>query len=60
MKRSVTISESEDKNFILMEKDYYKKVKHGRRFWGWGKRKLKCRYFVFWIPFGENCNKCWD
>ncbi|KIX21992.1 hypothetical protein SY27_04775 [Flavobacterium sp. 316] len=59
MKREVTIKESEDKIFLLIEKDYFKRVKEGRRFWGWGKHKLKCRYFIFGIPVKENCNNCW-
>ncbi len=53
-----TIVESDDKRFLYWNQDYYKKVKPGAKFWGWGKRKGKCRYFVFWIPFGEGCGEC--
>jgi hypothetical protein len=59
-KKTMVITQSEDKKSLLMEGDYYIKVEEGRKFWGWGKHKLKCRYFVFWIPFGESCDHCWD
>ncbi|WKD85227.1 hypothetical protein KCTC32516_00567 [Polaribacter huanghezhanensis] len=57
-KRTETFIQSDDEKFIFWEDDYFKKVTIGAKFWGWGKRKGECRYYIFWIPGKRGCGEC--